>query len=105
MGVNVIGPDGKGMRLLPAATLEISKGPDRSAAQKRVADEGKMFVFPLSTTAPYTRTIDLDKLFPFTAPGAYRVQLVYDNSWLVTDSRRLWNGGFNGDVFTVVITP
>jgi hypothetical protein len=57
----------------------------------------------VSADAPYRRTIDLDKLHDFSAPGEYRVQLDYDDSWLVDSGKEAWGGTFGSDVFTVVI--
>lgn len=57
----------------------------------------------VSAETPYRRTIDLDKLHDFSAPGEYRVQLDYDDSWLVDSGKDAWGGTFGSDVFTVAI--
>ncbi len=57
----------------------------------------------ISESSPYHRTINLSKLFDFSDPGEYQVQLVFDNSNLGCGDGVEWVGGFDSPVFTVVV--
>ncbi len=50
--------------------------PDHEAKMKQYADDLNRVIVDLDEAHPYTRTIDLSKLYDFPAPGKYRIQLV-----------------------------
>ncbi len=65
----------------------------------------KYEVFKLAPSSAYERELDLGKLFDFSKPGEYRVQIVYDSARIPSQDRRIWDGYFTSPVFTVVIRP
>jgi hypothetical protein len=59
----------------------------------------------LSAATPYRRVLNLSKLYDFSRPGEYRVQLDYDSTRLGDRSQGHWVGAFSGPVFTIAIEP
>ncbi len=60
-------------------------------------------VVELSPSKPYERELDLDRLFDFSKPGEYRVQIVYDSDVKPDPKMGAWDGSFTSPVFTVEI--
>jgi hypothetical protein len=63
----------------------------------------KYQVFNLSPALPYEREIDLGRLFDFSKPGEYRVQLIYNSGGHPEGKNEVWDGDFTSPVFTIVI--
>ncbi len=111
-------PDGTefwGIRV-ETADLQVLKYPGgRSSfmSRKYVPENGKSDqppavkydVFDLAPSKPYERELDLSKIFDFSKPGEYRVQVVYGSGGIPIKDRTIWDGHFSGAVFTVVIRP
>jgi len=101
--VKVIGPDGKRTATRAVAVQAIYKAKDRPAETAKLRRDSRFSTYVVYEGHPYTRSIDLGKLFHFSTPGQYRVQLAYDNTWIANQLRGQWPGNFAGQVFTVVI--
>ena len=106
----------------PAITAEIRRIRDEDFAERikgsagRAAEETRTLMerlkadpgwkpSELSAAVPYRRVLSLSKLYDFSRPGEYRVQLDYDSTKLGDRSLGHWVGEFSSPVFTIVVAP
>jgi hypothetical protein len=102
-GINILKPDGNLVSVQPYVTKRIYEARERAEALSRIKAEGNFLTYDFSRKRPLTRSIDLGRLYDFPVTGTYRVQLVYDNSWLNDFSDEKWVGTFGSRVFEVTI--
>jgi hypothetical protein len=91
-------PRGDIMTVTVATTGEgqaVTKTQQSPAVKYRVVD--------LSPSSPYEREIDLGRIYAFSKPGEYRVQLIYTSGGYPDREKGEWDGSFTSPVFTVVI--
>lgn len=77
---------------------------DREATRRQILDSATWNEISLTASTPYRRDLDLSRLYDFSRPGTYTVQLNYDNSWVAERQKGHWIGGFSSPVFEIEIT-
>jgi len=103
-GLKVVSPDGKQTDIQPSISKSVYESKDREAIKQQLRETGGFQAHEIPYGEPYKRLIDLSKLYDFTGPGLYKVQLVYDSMWLADPGQDEWPGSFTSQVFTVTIT-
>ena len=102
-GMRVLTP--KGERITVHSTIPESWY--ESKERQRVIDEthqsSNFHIHSLSVHRPYSRMVDIGKLYSFAEKGTYKVQLYYDNLGIADRERGEWPGSFAGEVFEVTI--
>jgi hypothetical protein len=99
---------GKSVRIPPARHSEKRKArakQDEAAAPGNVPAEldEAWQAFELSSTKPYRRTVNIDKLHDFSQPGEYLVQMHYSSTGTGDREQGHWVGDFSSPVFKVTI--
>lgn len=102
-GLKIVDPKGKQISIGPAVSDLIYKSRDREKTKQQLREKSGIQVHEVANDKPYEKVIDLGQLYGFAIPGTYKVQLVYDNSWLVDQAEGGWGGMFSGQVITVTI--
>jgi hypothetical protein len=87
-------------RVLPDKTREVVP-PDKAAK----AGPGGLAAHRLAHRQSYKRALNLSEMCDFSKPGAYRVQLVYDNARVADKDKGEWVGLFSGPVFEINVSP
>lgn len=102
-GLKIVDPDAKQVVVpAPASALALaSKNWDRSSATYRDKHAIKSVI--LDAAHPYLRDVDLSKLYAFTRPGTYKMQIVYDNTGAAYHRPTEWQGRFSSSAFTVTV--
>ncbi len=92
-------PDGRNT-FTQRATDQLNIGwPDLEARRARFANDPYLITQQVDKDNPYQRQIDLAKLYPFTKPGKYRVQITYGDEAFDRDSGTvLGTAAFDVDV-------
>jgi hypothetical protein len=103
-GLKVVSPDGKRTYIQPSVSRSVYESKDREAIKQQLREIGGFQANEIPYGEPYKRLIDLSKLYDFSDPGVYKVQLVYESSWIVDPDQDAWPGAFTSQVFTVTIT-
>ena len=103
-GLAVQRPDGKQQYVSSHVSQAVVSAHDRHKTLQKIRATGQFHLQDVSKTRTYRRKIDLDRLYHFSTPGTYRVQLVYDSKWFTEYPRRdAWTGTFRSSVFSVTI--
>ena len=102
-GMNILNPDGTRTAVQAQVTKMIYESRERAETLNRIKAEGKFQVYDINHEQSLTRSIDLSKLYDFTKTGTYRIQLIYDNSFLDDQSDGKWVGSFRSRIFEVLI--
>jgi hypothetical protein len=87
----------------PFGSATDDKGAKRMDIKEKPAKDDDWKSIEVSASRPYQRTLALSKLYDFSDPGEYRVQLEYDNLDLDLGHPIVWRGCFTSPVFTVVV--
>lgn len=82
---------------------EVYQSRDRDGLKARLRADGLYETVMLSQEKPVERELDLDQFTEFNKPGRYKLQTVYDNSWLASRNQGEWVGSFAGRTFDVTI--
>lgn len=103
-GLKAVSPDGKRTYIQPSVSRSVYESKDRETIKQQLRETGGFQAHEIPYGEPYKRLIDLSKLYDFSGPGVYKVQLVYESSWIVEPDLDGWPGSFTSQVFTVTIT-
>ncbi len=102
-GVRVITPTGQRIEV-PVTSDRLSRDAHSKGETLMTNRTGADFErFIVSKKQSYTRLLNLDSLTDFSAVGVYKVQLIYDDSFLADRNQGEWVGMFASNVFTVTI--
>lgn len=97
-----IEPEGeKGFTVNPQ-TVELNIDiPDKAAKKAAYLNDPSLTTVRVDSTHPYQRTVDLRKLYDFTKPGNYRLQILHNDQFLDRE-----DGSVLGtDVINVTVVP
>jgi hypothetical protein len=100
--VHVVAPDGTMTATRSSNGEGLASTRDRPGLLREIEESPDFQIQELTREKPYRRSLDLSHLYEFRAPGIYKVQLCYDDSFFGHDGK-LWGGSFSGQVFTVTI--
>ena len=81
------------------------KRQDREVINDKLRKHEDWQLVPVGESTPYHRTVALDKLYDFSDPGEYRVQLYYSDFDSQSVDGVEWAGHLTSPVFTVVVNP
>lgn len=102
-GVKVIDPQGKRTAIDASVSDTIHKSKDRETIKNQFRARPALSGHVVDASHSYTRDIDIGKLYDFSQPGKYRVQLLYDSMSVADKNEGEWPGFFTGQVFTVIV--
>lgn len=101
--IKVVGQGGKRVVARAAAAKAVLDAEDHDAAGAELRKDPRFSTFVVDAMHSHNRSIDIGKLYNFSRPGKYRVQIIYSSMGIADKDKGQWPGYFTGQVFTVVV--